>query len=338
MKYTNKHNINTFSAIWLLDSSYNNGQNLYPGKELISATTLLKPTRQTVIKKQIDLSDLQIDISDLVSSRVGSAVHDSVEKTWRSEHLYNLLQMYGYTDEESKAFIIDPNPKNVQDHNIPIYLERRFFKELNGYIISGQVDAIFDGQLIDVKNTSTFTYTSIKAATEEKSSKEEDYILQGSIYRWLAPELITRDTICIDYKFSDWTRNRVGKQEHYPVTKSLSEHYNLLSIEATEQFILNKIEEIEYNKKLSQSDMIRCTKKDLWQSEPTYKYYTDPNKANLPGSRSTKNFTDFLEAHQHLKEMGKGIIKTVESEPKACLYCPVYDFCEQRKEYFNDND
>jgi hypothetical protein len=328
MKYTNKHNINIFSAVWLLDSSYNNGQHLFPGKQLISATTLLKPTRQTVIKQQIDLSQLEIDISDLVSSRVGSAVHDSVEKTWRSGHLYKLLELLGYTEDEARTFLIDPDPKDVQDYHIPIYLERRFYKELNGYIISGQVDAIFDGQLIDVKNTSTYTYTS--------NNKEEDYILQGSIYRWLAPELITKDTICIDYKFSDWVRSKVGKQDNYPITKSLSEHYNLMSVEETEQYIINKINEIEHNKTVTQSEMIRCTKKDLWQSEPEYKYYSDPSKANIPGSRSTKNFKDFQEAHYYMQEKGKGIVKTIESEPRACMYCPVYDFCEQRKEYFND--
>lgn len=325
MRYTNNTNISTFSSVWLLDSDYNNGQHLYPGKELISATTLMKPTRQTVLKKRIDLNSLSTDVSDLVAARAGSAVHDSVERTWRSPNRIKLLQLLGYTKEEAEAFLIDPEPEDIQEHNVPIYLERRFFKELNGYIISGQVDAIFDGQLIDIKNTSTFSYMS--------NNKDEDYILQGSIYRWLAPELITKDTIHISFMFTDWMRSKVGT-EGYPESKSFTMHYDLMSLEETEQYIINKINEIEYNKTVEQEEMIRCSKKDLWQGEPAFKYYSDPAKANIPGSRSTKNFKTLQEAHKHLSTKGKGIIKTVEPEPKACMYCPVYDYCEQRKEYF----
>ena len=60
-------------------------------------------------------------------------------------------------------------------------------------IVSGKYDLVLDGQLSDYKSTSVWTYI--------YGSKVEDYIKQGSIYKWLSPDKITSDYININYIF-----------------------------------------------------------------------------------------------------------------------------------------
>jgi hypothetical protein len=69
-----------------------------------------------------------------------------------------------------------------------------------------------------------------------------------------------------------------------------------------------------------------CTPEELWQKDPVYKYFKNPQ-----GKRATKNFMSLLEANQlKAKNGGVGIVKTVFGEAKACNYCKAASVCEQR--------
>ena len=46
----------------------------------------------------------------------------------------------------------------------------------------------------------------------------------------------------------------------------------------------------------------------------------DPSKVDVPGSRATKNFNDFQEAHKFLQEKGKGIIKNKQNRKSFLSY------------------
>ena len=102
------------------------------------------------------------------------------------------LKKLGYSDKTISRFKI--NPDKVEEGDIPVYLEKRVEKEILGWTVTGQFDMVFNGQLIDFKTTGTYTY--------ETKCKDNDYILQGSIYRWLSP-LITEDTIAINFIFKN---------------------------------------------------------------------------------------------------------------------------------------
>ena len=73
MKYTNKHNFPDFVVQWLQTDEYDYEENT------LSATTLMQPARAYALKKQ-NWEHLEIDVSDLIASRYGTAIHDSVEK------------------------------------------------------------------------------------------------------------------------------------------------------------------------------------------------------------------------------------------------------------------
>lgn len=329
MKYTNKHNIDPVFAIWLTYNEYNNGKHLFPDKELVSATTLLKPTRKYVLEKKF-YKYFSKDISELIPSKLGHAIHDSVEKAFKNIQnipKHNLKQIFSklnVNEDVVDNLVLNPDPNNIKPTDVPYYLEKRFFKEINNIIISGQVDLIIDGQLIDVKSTSTFTY--------KNQTKVEDYIMQGSIYRWLAPDIITEPTIKIAYLFTDWQKFKVKQEDNYPPLRVIVQEFDLLSLPEIEEFILNKLQEITDNSNKPEKDIIPCSEKDLLFSETVYKYYANPDKL----VKATKNFNSLQDANNHLASKGKGIIVPFIGQPKACTFCDAFNFCRQRKEYYDE--
>ena len=324
--YTNEHNIDPILAVWLVNDEYNNGKHLYPDKELISATSLINPIRKTVLAKRMP-EDIEIDLSSLIASRFGHALHDSVEKAWK-QFPAQCLKKLGYDEQDINTLLVNPEPSEIKDDSFVIYLEQRKFREIDGVIISGQFDQCINGELGDIKSTSTFTYMN--------QTKEEDYILQGSIYRWLSQDIVTSDIFTVRYLFTDWQSYQAKQNPDYPQTRVHTQEFKLMSLEDTEKYILSRLKEIRENNNKSTDEVVRCNEKELWKSEDKYKYYSDPTKADI-NKRSTKNFTSLNEAQDHLINKGKGIILTQIGEPKACLYCNVFDICNQRKEYFNDD-
>lgn len=328
-KLTNNHQIDLPIAVWLLQQGYYSGADIAPDGELISVTTLMKPTRRLILERQVDQSTVQMDVSDLIASRVGHGLHDSIERAWTEGDWKGAMRRLHYPQSVIDRVLINPDPSEVGEDDIPIFLEQRRFKEVGGIILTGQLDFAINGAYRDVKTTSTFSYTSGK--------KDMDYILQGSMYRYIMPELIWQDKMRIEFIFTDWQKFRAKADPNYPQAKVAYKEYDLMSIEDTEKWILTKLDEIQQNAKhtFKQDKLIRCSDYDLWKQSDSFKYYANPETANK-GGRSQKSFDKLADAEQHKADKGKGVIVTVKGEVKACEYCPAFSVCEQRKEYFPD--
>jgi hypothetical protein len=321
MIFTNMYNLPYSMAVWLCDDEYdyyNDGT----GKPHISATSLLKPTKQIILNQRVDFDNIGRDVSDLVSSRAGTAIHTAIEHTWQNrERLERALRKLNIPQKVVDRIVVNPSEEYLQANPacIPVYQEIRSSREINGWVIHGKFDFIFNGQLEDVKTTSTFTYT--------KDLNADKYTLQGSIYRWLNPKLVTSDTVLINYVFNDWMKSKVGKDPTYPVSKVLPVHYDLMDEEATERFIKNKITELNRYKNAAEEDIPACTKEELWQTDSSFKYYKDPTKRN----RATRVF-DSLAVAQSYKATtgkGKGVVVEVPGQARACVYCPAVTICKQ---------
>ena len=315
--YTNKYNIDLPLAIWLSQDSYDHD----PRPNLISATSILKPLRAIVLGLQHQGSS-DTDISDLVASRMGTALHDSIETAWTNpEKLKEALTSLSYPKKVVENIRV--NPTELNDGDIPIYLERRSEKELNGIIISGKFDFVSDGMVQDFKSTGSWSYI--------KQTNTDKYILQGSIYRWLNQDIITNDLMKIHFIFTDWSAANARKSKDYPPSRLLSQTLNLMSVDATERYLRDKIAEIHRLVPLGQDSLPECTAEDLWQDPPVYAYYK-----KIGGTKSTKNFTTYHEAHARLLADGStGEIVTRPSMAKACSYCNAKLVCNQRKDLIN---
>lgn len=271
---------------------------------------------------RVPMKERQYDVSSFIASRMGSAYHDSIEKAWTTNYAEG-LQKLGYSKEVIEAVRV--NPDVIEPGTVPVFFEQRAEKQIEGYTVSGKFDMCIEGQLYDFKSTSVYSYI--------LGGRENDYILQGSLYRWLHPDKITKDTIQINFIFTDFQNALARTQKDYPSSRIVSREYDLMSYDNTEAWVIEKIREFEKYKDLPEWEIPPCTPEDLWQKESTFKYYSNPDKTT---GRSTRNFTTFGEAEEFRLEKGKGIVIESKEEPKACAYCDGFAVCEQRRDYFPD--
>ena len=313
-KYTNKDNVSLPLAVWLMHDEYD-----YDKRDnVISATALLKPIRALVLIEQYKDSDKTVDIMSLVSARMGSAIHAIAEKAWTNRHnISKALEALQVANLDNKI-VINPSTDLVKEGEIPIYVEQRHEKEVDGYIISGKYDLIVDGTVSDYKSTSVWSYIFDSNALK--------YTQQASIYKWLVPDRITDNSVHIQYIFTDWSSSQAMRDSSYPQTRVLTKEYPIWSTEQTNFFISEKIKLLKQYKDSPQEDLPECTKEELWESETKYKYYKNPAKM----ARATKNFDTLDEANVRLaNDGGVGTVVTVPGEVKACRYCEVSDICKQ---------
>lgn len=325
MPITNNHNISLPMAVWLLHDEYDYVRDA----NYISATSLLKSTKQLVLARRIPAEARELDVADLIASRMGTAVHDSIEKAWTVSGKLGMVKL-GYPEHIAERITINPTPEMLAENPsiIPVYMEQRVIKEITvlgkTVRIGGKYDMVIDGSLFDAKTTSVYSYL--------LGDKDEDYSKQGSIYRWLDSEKITSDHIFIQFLFTDWQKMMTKTNPKYPPLKLHEYPVELMPLADTERFIINKVTEVFSLMDAPEDKLPACTDKELWRSAPKYKYYADPNKTD---GKSTKNFDDLSSANAFWKveKAGKGIVKTVPGEVKACAYCPAYSICKQRDQY-----
>ena len=347
MKYTNDSNIGLSVAVYLANDTYDHIPNT------ISTTALMKGTKKIILGGRVDDEKQPLDISSFIKSNIGTSVHDGIEASWRSENLDKIFASLGYSEEIAKRIKINPSKEEITDTTIPIYMEQRMFREILGVNLSGKFDFIGQGLLEDFKTTGTFkakkcikeykavrdimmlsdTECSIKARIallEMSGPTSLDYILQGSIYRWLDQgERITSDNFKIQMIITDWSQGFAAKDSDYPQCQVTPFIYPLLSLDQTQEYIENKLNELDQMSEAFQDELPSCSKYDLWQDDSVFKYYKDPTKY-AEGGKSTKNSKTSVEAYERYdKDGGVGLVVEVPGKAKSCNYCSALPICKQ---------
>lgn len=321
---TNETDISLPLAVWLVTDNYDciNEENY------ISVTTLMRPIRQIILPSRIPAEQRKLDVSDLIASSLGTAIHDAIEHSW-STNYERALKTLGYPQHIIDRVKINPTPEQVRASNeiIPVYLEQRGFRDLDGFKIGGKFDLVAEGICQDFKSTSVWTYV--------KGNRDDEHTLQMSLYRWIDAarpvRRITEDFGIVNYIFTDWQKMMANKGD-YPSQRVVSKQIPLMSLDETEQWIRNRLMLIRKYQNVAEEHIPECTDEDLWRSEPQFKYFSDPVKA-MTGGRATRNFPTLAEANAFLAEKGKGVIITVPGVPKRCGYCPAYEACSQKDRY-----
>lgn len=317
MQITNEWDIPLLLSVWLAHDEYDH----ISDANYISATQLLAPIKQIVLKPRIKDTFISTDISSYLPAVLGTSIHDGIEKAWLYSDYRKTLQFLGFNEDTANRVVI--NPETVKQGQIPVYIEQRSVKEINGFKVGGKFDFIGDGILHDIKSTSAYTWV--------YGDMNEKYQLQGSIYRWLNQDKITSDFIRICFIFTDWQNQLAQANKDYPKHRIMTKDIPLLSVRKTETWITNKLNQIKNYLDKPESEIPECTDEELWRKETKYKYYSTET-----ASRATKVFDSLAEAIKYKTDKGKGIVKTVKGEVKRCVLCPVASICKQRKLYFDD--
>lgn len=328
LRLTNEEGYSLSVALWLASDDYDHAPVKGP---YLSATGLLKPVRMIVLDQrekalaQESGDDDVVDISRYVPSRMGTAIHSGIENAWLGA--YNkALRLLGHPDKVIKRVRVNPEPVDLKKYPdiIPVYMERRAYKKAGSFTIGGKFDFVGEGILEDFKSMGVYGYM--------QGGKDEEQILQGSIYRWLNPDIITCDYMIIQQIFTDWSKLQanIKKKSGYPQKRILPKKLNLMSLHETDNWVKERVRLIESLTHTPEANLPLCNPKELWQTKPKYKYYKNPEKT----ARSTANFDDPHLAYARLtKDGGVGIVKEFPGVVKRCGYCNVFDLCTQKDDY-----
>lgn len=317
MKFINDASIPPLLAGWLSIDDYDYN----PDAKTISATTLLKPLRQVVLSKRYLASpEARINLTSLIPSRIGTAIHDAIEKAW-TNNLSQILANLEVPMALRPHYLINPDPEQLTNKSKAIYLEQRLERMIGDWKVTGKFDAVLYKQLNDIKYTSVYSYFS--------ESKAEDYAIQGSIYRWLNPELITSNTIKINFVFNNWDKKSAYKPD-YPKSPCAEKEYELYEEEDTGLWIQERIELFEKYFDAPESEIPECSRDDLWVEGSVWKYYKNPESRK----RSTANFDSQDDALARWTADGQiGVVVEIMDEPRACRYCEGAALCKQKDKY-----
>lgn len=319
MGYENRANLPLPIALFLAADDYNHDQ------EVVSVTKFIKPIRELILTDRVEDTNVIIkdpDVLDMYKSRLGSATHARIESLWLNEEVRTkALEELGLPAKTINK--IKVNPEEVGKGEIPAYFEKTGFKIFNGYEFRGTADYIFNHQLGDFKQTSTFSYND--------KGKEHKYMMQGSLYRWIMPDLIKADSMHIIEMYLDWVRFKaVQDPVNYPPEQIVVKEIPLISVKETERYVKNKIKMIDELYDAPDDQLPECNDMELWRKPPIFKYYKNPDKRD----RSSGNFNNYADALTKKHASGDvGIIVEVKSKVGACKFCAALPVCGQAKRY-----
>jgi hypothetical protein len=316
--YTNYNNISLPLSVWL---AANDGYDVKPADDVISATTLLKSTKSIVLSQAILKSGNQglVDIADMVASRLGTATHTAVEVAW-TKHYKIAMKNLGMANRAIDMIRINP-PLPIEKGTYPIFLEQRTEKRVGNFTVTGKFDLVENGRVKDIKTTKVYAWVN--------GSNDEKYIWQGSIYRWLNPDIIWDDFIDVEMVLTDWSSLKAQTDRTYPPRNVMTKTLRLKSLEETEDFVHAKLREIEMYIGKPESEIPPCTEEEVWQRPTKYAYYANPTN-----KRASNVFDELYEAQNKMaSNEGKGRIEKRPGEVKFCRFCPARPMCHQAEVY-----
>lgn len=319
-RYTNAAQVPLSLAVFLATDNYDHDDTT------ISATALLKPVRQLILAERVPQDLSMVDVMGLIKSRMGSAIHDSIEGSWLNGYQDALLKL-GYPKRVADRVVVNPEPSEVTDDQIPVYLEQRAYRDIMGYRVSGKFDFVAEGQVEDFKSTSVFSWIN--------HTNDEKYILQGSIYRWLNPDIITSDQMAIRFIFTDHQAFKAKTDAKYPDHPVMSRTFDLKPLAETESYVRHKLSLYERYKDADEADIPFCSDDDLWRKPTQWKYYKNPQKR----TRATKNFDAPVDAYNRLAADGHvGVVVEDKGQVVACKYCAAFPVCSQKDQLIASGD
>lgn len=312
----NLPNMSESLGVWLATETYSGKGD----ERTISATELLKSTRQIVLSRRVDSAQAIPNLNSLIASRIGVAIHDAIRLSWVNPTRIKALEALSLP---AHKYVVNPTGP-VPAGMIDVRTEQRTDKVIDGWTVTGEYDLVIAGQLMDTKTTKGFVI--------QKRLHDAKWAMQGSIYRWLNQEVITDDSVVIECVVLDWSAVDAASSPEYPQQQWVSLRLKLKTIQETESFIRTKLAEITRHLDTPEPDLPECTDEELWREAPSYAYFANPEATG----RSTKNFDNLHDANMHLAEKGKGRVDTRPGKVKACGYCSAASLCTQRLRYLNE--
>jgi len=286
MKLTNKFGIpETFINV-LRRPTYSKGA------AHLSVTQLINSPKIVALTKKFE-DELEQDVSDMVWSIFGSAIHGVLEHGKDDNHI----------------------------------VEERLHAMLDGWKISGAVDLQVVNELggISIRDYKT---TSAWAVMNEKIEWEQ----QLNIYAWLV-DTVKEDFHVTDLGIvaiiRDWSRREAARNPDYPQAPVKEIPIKIWPYQDREAFIKERISHHSACEFAMETDeeLPPCTPEEMWEKPTTYAL------KKKGGVRAIKVYETQEEAEKAFDPKVHEIEVRLGSRTRCESFCPVNTYCQQWRDY-----
>jgi hypothetical protein len=311
------------------------------GKADISTTTLIAPPRIRQLRRRYD-EFITEDVTDRIWSLVGQVGHAILERAAGKRHAGEVIEriaaVLGSSEggPRTKLAQIEGAVKRFLAPEDGLIIERRFYMERQGWVISGQMD-LLRSDASERWGINDYKFTSVWSVI--RGGKEE-WASQLNVYAHLAREngIDPRDLTIIPI-FRDWKKGDMRKArltgDNYPDKQIIRFPIEMWSPERTEEYILERLQMHQDAERQRTGSLPFCTDKDRWLYGTTWAIKKKGGKRALSGSVSDtfEAAKEFLESLGDEKK-GDHYIEKREGTPIRCIdYCNAAPFCTQHQEW-----
>ena len=286
MKLTNKFGIPETFVNVLKRPTYSKGA------AHLSVTQLINSPKIVALTKKFG-DELEQDVSDMVWSIFGSAIHGILEHGKDKNHI----------------------------------VEERIHAMVDGWKISGAVDLQIVNELggISIRDYKT---CSVWAVMNEKVEWEQ----QLNIYAWLV-ETVKEDFHVTDLGIvaiiRDWSRREAARNPDYPQAPVKEIPIKIWPYQDREAFIKERITQhsaCEFAMETNE-DLPPCTPAEMWEKPTTYAL------KKKGGVRAIKVYETQEEAEKAFDPKAHEIEVRLGSRTRCESFCPVNTYCQQWRDY-----
>jgi hypothetical protein len=286
VKLTNKFNIPQTFVNVLERPTYTKG------KAHLSVTQLINSPKIVALTQKFD-ADLEQDVSDMVWSIFGTAIHGVLEHGKDENHI----------------------------------VEERLHATLDGWRISGAIDLqIKDDAGLSIRDYKT---TSAWAVMNEKQEWEQ----QLNIYAWLVQTVKKTPVtdVGIVAIIRDWSRREASKNENYPPAPVKEIPITLWSYEDQEAYIKHRISlhsACEFAMETDE-DLPLCTPEEMWERPTVWAV----KKKGGVRAKSLHEDKEGAESALESLGKDYEIEVRPGSRTRCESFCPVSNYCQQWRDY-----
>jgi hypothetical protein len=293
VKLTNKFNIPQTFVNVLERPTYTKG------KAHLSVTQLINSPKIVALTQKFD-ADLEQDVSDMVWSIFGTAIHGVLEHGKDENHI----------------------------------VEERLHATLDGWRISGAIDLqIKDDDGLSIRDYKT---TSAWGVMNEKVEWEQ----QLNIYAWLVETVKKTPIIDIGIVaiIRDWSRRDAAKNENYPPAPVKEIPIRLWTYEEQTTYIKHRIglhSACEFAMETDE-DLPLCTPEEMWERPTTWAI----KKVGGVRAKSVHDTEESMLKALEIAGPAYEIEVRPGSRIRCESFCPVNTYCQQWRGYqesFNEN-
>jgi len=283
---TNKYNLPEEIVKSLLKNRYAGDSDASDLKTDYSVSTLVAPVQQTILKHRYPNCNTE-DVIDRLWSMFGSIAHCLLEEHGSDEAI----------------------------------IEKRFYMEVLGKIISGQIDHYKARKISDYKTTSA--YKIMKKSYEDWACGQNTYatLCEHNGY--------PVDSLRIIAIIRDWKDSESSRNKDYPESAIAIIPLIKWSLPVRMRYITARVQALIDNEKLEDAQLLPCTHEERWMNVKDYAVVKSPS------TRATKVFDNQEDANADAIRRGSEYhVEKRMTEPRRCLkYCPSSSKCTQHQAY-----